>query len=199
MRCFVVLLLVFPFCSFAEINKPLQESLLQMEHEDQSVRKEIEKFVGQKPPNKLLKKAHTIDLENTAKLKSIISQYSWLTKDLVGEKGVRAAFLIIQHSQDLKFQKRMLPYLKSSYLKHEGITGQEVALLTDKLMIRQGKSQIYGTQFDVENAQIIFKPIENIDVVNRLRAEMKMPPLDFYKKLLEKMYGFKEHPEIELN
>ena len=199
MRYFLVLLLIFSVSIFAKTNNPLQESLIQMAHEDQLIRKNIEKFAGQKIPNELLEKARAIDFENTEKLKSLITKYSLLTKDLVGEEGVAAVFLIVQHSPDLKFQEKMLPFLKSSYLNNDGITGQQVALLTDKIMIKQGKNQVYGTQFDVKNKQIIFKPIENIDNVNKLRAEMKMPPLDFYKKLLEKMYGFKEHSEIELN
>ncbi len=28
---------------------------------------------------------------------------------------------------------------------------------------------------------------------------VELPPLSFYKKLMEEMYGIKDHPDIELN
>ncbi|WP_231617008.1 DUF6624 domain-containing protein [Pseudoalteromonas sp. SWXJZ10B] len=93
----------------------------------------------------------------------------------------------------------VLPYLKQSYLNGEGVSGQQVALLTDRVLIAQGKKQIYGTQADVSEGKVVFSPIEDETNVDKLREEMKMPSLDFYLKIMEKMYGIKEHPEIDLN
>ena len=198
MRYWFVLLLI-PFYSFAEINSSLQSELINMGVEDQSIRNEIGKAGWDKAPKELMEKLQKIDESNTVRLKSIIKEHSWLTKDLVGIEGVGAAFLVIQHSADVAFKEKMLPYLKKSYLNNEGVTGQQVALLTDRVLIGQGKKQIYGTQFDVVDSEIIFKPIENMKAVDSLRMEMKMPSLDFYLKLIEKMHGFKDHPEIELD
>ncbi|MEI8619004.1 hypothetical protein P4S63_23730 [Pseudoalteromonas sp. B193] len=140
-----------------------------------------------------------IDESNTGKLKAIIKKHHWVTKDLVGVKGVEAAFLVIQHSPDVAFKVKMLPYLKQSYLNGEGVSGQQVALLTDRALIAQGKKQIYGTQADVSEGKVVFSPIEDETNVDIRREEMNMPSLDFYLKIMEKMYGIKEHPEIVLN
>ncbi|MEL0653401.1 DUF6624 domain-containing protein [Pseudoalteromonas issachenkonii] len=193
------LLLIIPFYSFAEINLPLQKELIEMEIEDQHIRNKIGEAGWQNPPKALLEKMMKIDESNTGKLKAIIKKHYWVTKDLVGVKGVGAAFLVIQHSPDVAFKVKMLPYLKQSYLNGEGVSGQQVALLTDRVLIAQGKKQIYGTQADVSEGKVVFSPIEDETNVDKRREEMKMPPLDFYLKIMEKMYGIKEHPEIDLN
>ena len=93
----------------------------------------------------------------------------------------------------------MLSILKESYLKDEGVSGQEVALLTDRVLIHMGQKQLYGTQADIKNGEISFLPISDEELVDQRRSEMNLPPMAFYKKLLEEMYGIKEHPEIDLN
>ena len=51
----------------------------------------------------------------------------------------------------------------------------------------------------MSEGQVLFSPIEDEVNVDKRREEMKMPPLDFYLKIMEKMYGIKDHPEIDLN
>tara|TARA_R110002012_G_scaffold190568_1_gene358137 strand:- start:24 stop:620 length:597 start_codon:yes stop_codon:yes gene_type:complete len=196
---YLFLLLIIPLHSFAEINLPLQKELIEMEIEDQHIRNKIGEAGWQNPPKALLEQMMKIDESNTGKLKAIIKKHHWLTRDLVGVKGVGAAFLVIQHSPDVAFKVKMLPYLKQSYLNGEGVSGQQVALLTDRALIAQGKKQIYGTQADVSEGKVVFSPIEDETNVDIRREEMNMPSLDFYLKIMEKMYGIKEHPEIDLN
>ena len=196
---YLFLLLIIPLHSFAEINLPLQKELIEMEIEDQHIRNKIGEAGWQNPPKALLEQMMKIDESNTGKLKAIIKKHHWLTRDLVGVKGVGAAFLVIQHSPDVAFKVKMLPYLKQSYLNGEGVSGQQVALLTDRVLIAQGKKQIYGTQADVSEGKVVFNPIEDETNVDIRREEMNMPSLDFYLKIMEKMYGIKEHPEIDLN
>ncbi|MEI8653126.1 hypothetical protein P4S57_10595 [Pseudoalteromonas sp. Hal273] len=196
---YLFLLLIIPLHSFAEINLPLQKELIEMEIEDQHIRSKIGEAGWQNPPKALLEQMMKIDESNTGKLKAIIKKHHWLTRDLVGVKGVGAAFLVIQHSPDVAFKVKMLPYLKQSYLNGEGVSGQQVALLTDRVLIAQGKKQIYGTQADVSEGKVVFSPIEDETNVEIRREEMNMPSLDFYLKIMEKMYGIKEHPEIDLN
>ena len=194
-----MLLAILPFFTLADINSQLTKELIEMKIQDQKIRNEVGKAGWQNPPRELLEQVKKVDETNTAKLKAIIKQYSWLTKDLVGVEGLNAAFLIIQHSPDIAIKAKMLPNLERAYLNNEGITGQQVALLTDRVLIAQGKQQTYGTQADLTDGKIVFKPIEDEANVDERRAKMKMPPLDFYLKLLEEMYGIKDHPEIDLN
>jgi hypothetical protein len=162
------------------------------------LRKEIIKLGTKKIPQELIDKIHAIDVRNTKQLKKIIANYGWPHKELVGINGVSAAFLIVQHSPDRNFQESVLSNLNKSFKSNKGISGQQLALLTDRVLLTQGKKQLYGTQFDVENNVIVFKPIKNEKIVDKLRAEMKMPPLSFYKKLLEELYGIKDDTDINL-
>jgi len=124
----LLLILLIPFYSFAEVNLPLQNELIEMETEDQNIRNQIGKLGWKNVLKEFLKKMQKIDERNTEKLKAIIEKHSWVTARLVGVKGVGAAFLVIQHSPDVVFKEKMLPYLKQSYLNDEGVSGQQVAL-----------------------------------------------------------------------
>lgn len=66
------------------------------------------------------------------------------------------------------------------------------------MLIGRGSKQVYGTQYDLIKSAIVFKPIESMSTVDALRMEMGMPPLAFYLKLLEKINGLGDHPDIEM-
>ena len=184
--------------TFAEINLKLQKQLLLMEASDQQIRKAINQS-NMPPSSELIKQSKQIDEQNTRQLKQIIATYGWPNKQLVGLQGVAATFLIIQHSADLKFKTSMLPNLQFSFKNKEGISGQQLALLTDKILTANGEKQSYGTQYDLREQQIVFRDIDDLENVDQRRSAIKLPPLSFYKKILEEMHGLKDHPEIDLN
>ena len=134
---------------------------------DQEVRNKIATIGWKNAPTDLLEKMRLIDTRNTDRLKEIVEQHSWVTEDSVGKKGVSAAFLILQHSPDYKFQEEMLPLLKQSFLNGEGVTGQEFALLTDRILVHQNKPQLYGTQLNIINGELVFDPILDKENVNK--------------------------------
>lgn len=111
MRYLLVLLLI-PLSVYAEINPSLQRELIDMGAEDQRVRNEVGNAGWHNAPEKLLLQLREIDKSNTVRLKSIIKDHSWPTKNLVGQEAMDAMFLIIQHSPDSEFQQRMLTNLK---------------------------------------------------------------------------------------
>jgi hypothetical protein len=185
----LLLIIFFSFHCFAATNPELQNELEAMGKANQDIRNEIGEIGWENAPSELVEKMSLIDNKNTERLKEVIEQYSWVTKDLVGESGVSAAFLIIQHSPDNKFQEEMLPVLKQSYLNGEGVSGQEFALLTDRVLVDQDKQQIYGTQLNITDGELVFEPIfdkENLDI---RRAEVGLPSLEEYKKLVSEAYG----------
>lgn len=52
---------------------------------------------------------------------------------------------IIQHSKDIPYQKEYLKMLEGLPKMNE--RNKDIAYLTDKILVNEGKSQIYGTQF----------------------------------------------------
>jgi hypothetical protein len=136
------------------ITRPaLQNELLQMEREDQAVR---ERFIaainahgGDLPmddPARLA--ANHVDEVNLPKLKHIINQDGFPTTVMVGIEGVQAAFLLATHADDDPlFQAKILKIITPRLRKNE-IDGNQYALLTDRVLVAQGKTQRYGTQFE---------------------------------------------------
>lgn len=120
--------------------------------------------------------------ENLIKIESIISKHGWPAKEEVGTKGLYAIWLVIQHSN----KKIMLKYY--NYLEkliQDGlISKSDFATFKDRLLILQGKKQIYGTQYiyDEKHKKYRLEPIENINEVNNLRKEVGLPPLKTIKK-----------------
>jgi hypothetical protein len=188
---FLLVLVFISFQIFAAADPDLRKELESMAKEDQDIREKVGQLGWENTSEDLVTQMKLIDKNNTQRLKQIIEEFSWVTVDLVGESGVSSAFLIIQHSPDKQFQERMLPVLKKSYLDGDGISGQEFALLTDRVLVHQGKEQLYGTQLDISDNKLSFDPIFDEQNVDQRRVELGMPSLKEYKKIIEEVYGMK--------
>jgi len=119
----------------------------------------------------------------------MVKLHGWPNQQQVGKQGVLAAFELVKHSSNLTFQQNMLPLVLQSYLDQDGLIGQDVAELTDNVYIKQGEKQVFGTQADWLNGQVVFLPIENEETVDQLRAQMGLSPLDEYKQALKKLFA----------
>ena len=83
----------------------------------------------------------------------------------------------------------MLPQLAA--LHRQGlISGQDLALLTDRTLLANNKPQRYGTQFISTDAHPEWKmqPVENISELDARRASMGMPPIKTYACVLSVAY-----------
>jgi hypothetical protein len=90
----------------------------------------------------LTKQLNATDAANQGRVKTIIQQYGYPGKSLVGEPTNEAAWYVIQHSSDID---RYLPQIKKAAQKGElpyYLYGQ----MLDRQLMREGKAQLYGTQ-----------------------------------------------------
>jgi uncharacterized protein DUF6624 len=174
----------------AAANPTLRQELLNRVQQDQAIRNELISKGIQNPDKALLARMQTIDSENTARMKTIIKQHGWPGPDLVCKDGTEAAFLLVQHA-DYEFQKQVLPLVRQAYQSHK-LSGQNYALLLDRVLVRDGKPQVYGTQaksFDHwKGHEPVLEPIEDEGNVDKRRAEVGLPPLAEYFKMLKEMY-----------
>jgi hypothetical protein len=69
--------------------------------------------------------------------------------------------------------------------------GQDLALLTDRVRLYEGKPQLYGTQVKNVNGKFIFAPIEDEPNVDKRRALYGLPPLSEYLETLNEFYRMK--------
>jgi hypothetical protein len=123
-----------------------------------------------------------IDSINLQQVELLIKKYGWLGKSFVGARGNNTIFLVIQHS-DLATQEKYLPLLQKSVDEEES-RPSDLALLKDRVLMRQGKKQIYGTQivFNKAGGQE-FYPIEDEKNVNSRREKVGLQPIEEYAKL----------------
>ena len=130
-----------------------------------------------------------------ARVVEIVDTHGWPTASLVGTDGVDAAFLIVQHG-DLEVQARMLPLVECSWRAGD-LEGQSYALLLDRVRLKQGEPQVYGTQVGLD-AEGEFVPTDLADpeTVDARRAEVGMMPLAEYLEILRGLYAPAE-PDAE--
>lgn len=136
----------------------------------------------------LWKTQSEIDHKNINRLREIIEVHGWPKRSVYGKKASSAAFLVIQHA-DHETQKQYLPMVKVAF-EDEELDGQYLALLQDRILVRGGKKQIYGTQLsrNPETNELELHPIEDEVNVDKRRAEMGMMPLAEYLKLFDMEY-----------
>jgi hypothetical protein len=137
---------------------------------------------------RLVKALEKIDKENTKWLKDAVAKHGWPTITLVGKDGAQAAWLLVQHADAApKFQRKCLS-LMTRLQKHE-VSQTNLAYLTDRVLLAEGKKQRYGTQFTLTDGKWTPRPLEDEANVDKRRAELGLPPLADYARQLEKAYG----------
>ena len=114
------------------------------------------------------------DSANLIQVTDILEKYGWLGADAVGEQGNATIFLVIQHA-DQKTQEKYLPMMRQA-VKNGKAKGSQLALLKDRVAIRQGKKQIYGSQIsrDQQTGKYFIAPIEDEPNVNKRRAPLDL-------------------------
>jgi hypothetical protein len=144
----------------AIINKSLASELIQMAKIDQDMRM-----------NWIYKDAdweEAIDKTNQKRLKQIVSKYGWPTISSVGKRASNAAWLIVQHAPDLKFKEKCLELMEQ--LPPSEVKTANIAYLKDRVLVRNGKPQIYGTQFNGFGKNIKVCNVQDFEHVDERRA-----------------------------
>lgn len=182
----------------------IRQALLAMANEDQQVRAAVFKALGEKGISlgdhkpitdpALLKlvleqtcKLAEVDRTNRARLKQIVDKHGWPGKSLVGSDGGHAAWLLVQHSDsDLAFQKRCLELMKAAC--KGDVEPQDIAYLTDRVLVAEKKKQLYGTQLRRQGGTLKPEPIDEEANVDTRRAEVGLPPLAEYLTTAQAAY-----------
>ncbi len=169
----------------ANLDKELVAILEKIYEEDQKFRmkiNEIEQKYGRKSEEM---KAHwkiinEKDSINLIKVKKILDERGWLGSDIIGEKGNTTLFLVIQHS-DIETQIKYLPIMRDA-VKKGNARPSDLALLEDRILLRQGKKQIYGSQIgrNQETGEHYVLPLKDPENVDKRRSAVGLGPLQNY-------------------
>lgn len=118
-----------------------------------------------------------LDNANLAAVLRLVDAHGWPRISEVGEEAALAAFLVVQHAE-LGVQERFWPVIRDLVAEGEA-KGAWLALLTDRIRIRKGLPQVYGTQtrFDAQLGRSAPLPIEDPEHVNERRVAVGLKPL----------------------
>jgi hypothetical protein len=94
----------------------------------------------------------------------------------VSRNQLDAIWLALQHT-DKKYRKKYFPLIEKA-VKNGDLSKQQYALMKDRILMDDGKPQLYGSQ--IENGKLY--ELEAPDSVNERRKEMEMEPLEEYLK-----------------
>ena len=171
----------------AKLNKPLVALLDTVYNEDQGDRRVIDTLRKQfgwqsKQMDSLWRKINYQDSISLIRVRKILDTYGWLGADVLGQQGNTTLFLVIQHSDSLT-QVTYLPMLRKAVASGDA-QPQQLALLEDRVLTKQGKKQIYGSQLrtNEKTGKYEFFPIEDEPNVNKRRASIGLGPLEQYAK-----------------
>jgi hypothetical protein len=125
----------------------LRTELLARAAADQKVRNAL-------PPNPdsgQLAALEAIDRSNTARLRQVLTVHGWPGYATVGEDGSDAAWLLVQHATDDLREYALL--LLTDAVNRNDASSRNLAYLTDRVRLRRGEPQLFGTQYTVTEEQ----------------------------------------------
>jgi len=135
------------------------------------------------------------DAVNTQEMKRLLHGRSWFRRSEVGARVAQAAQEIVQHSDDLKFQREVLVKMEPLVGTPE-LKGEDYALLYDRVAISEKRLQRYGTQGTAcQNGKFaIPRDVEDVRNLDQRRAQMGMEPMAAYLVEEDEMYGACDEP-----
>ncbi|WP_299002335.1 DUF6624 domain-containing protein [uncultured Tenacibaculum sp.] len=125
--------------------------------------------------NELIKYAKE-DHRNQELVISIIEKCGMPTLNEVTQKHMDAIWLGLQHSNK-KVRKKYFPQVEKA-VENGDLSKQQYALMKDRILMDEGKPQIYGSQ--IKNGKLY--KLENPETVNERRQEMGLKPIEEYLK-----------------
>jgi len=170
-----------------DFDKPLKNQLEEIHVRDQTLRQLYvdaeEKFGrGSEEMDYFWSLVSEQDSLNELEVIAIIDKHGWVGKSVVGGQANSTIWLVIQHAP-LSVQEKYLPMLEASVKEGES-RGSHLALLADRIQMRNEKPQTYGSQItrdEVTEEQIVYEVWEP-QYINQRRKEVGLGPIEDYVK-----------------
>jgi hypothetical protein len=163
----------------------LRRELLEMGRVDQEVR---EGFSAERAQDSAyVRRMMRVDSASSARMREILSVHGWPGISLVGPEAAKAAFLLVQHTSDNELQRQALALMEAA--PRGEVALPDLALLSDRVRVRQGLPQRYGSQFSLKDGRWIADPIDDLARLDERRGSMGLPPMAEYVKMLQEAFG----------
>ncbi len=132
-----------------------------------------------------------VNRDNLAWLNStLVRAKQWPGRAKVGNDGANALWLLVQHAdKDPALQRRALDLMAQAATGE--VSPPDLALLTDRVLVNEGKPQRYGTQFKADDKGVMrMRPADagSEAELDSRRASVGLPPLAEYRRQLQELY-----------
>ena len=169
----------------------LQDSITRMYDKDQGIRKYIGVFVNGKPKynnDSLLPIMQNIDSQNQTFL---IDLFQKNHTHSISSEAKDMLFTLIAHC-DLSTQETFLPVL-DNIKKDSEEQKYTYLMIQDKILVKKGKKQKFGTQTEWNNAtgKMMLLPVEDCNYAEKIRADLDIEPLSIYLRSIKIYSGCK--------
>lgn len=160
------------------VNQALANEILQMAEADQAMRlRAIEDTAAWD---------NSVDQTNQERLMEIVHESGWPTIPKVGAKASHAAWLLVQHAPALEFMERCLDLMEA--LPVGEVRPADIAYLKDRVLMLNGRNQIYGTQFQGSGKEMHVWPIDDVNHVDQRRADAGLSSFAENEARLRELY-----------
>lgn len=134
--------------------------------------------------NEEMKKLHH---RNAKILNDILDTIGYPTTDKVGKEANKATWLIIQHAiGQPEFMKKSAELLERAVIESKA-DPKDLAYLTDRIAVFEGKPQRYGTQFDWdEYGNLSPNQFDDLTKVNERRKSIGLNTLEEQTDIIRK-------------
>lgn len=170
--------------AFPDYDRELAAKLAEVRRTDQEqrllMREYSEKHGWQSSPMDSLWSIQSYsDSVNTVYITNLIDEIGYPGKSIVGDQAA-TAFLVIQHAE-LEVQEKYLPVLRAAAEAGE-LRWASLALLIDRIEMRNGRPQIYGSQVssNPETGEHFFAPIQDPHNIDSIRQTVGLGPIQQY-------------------
>jgi hypothetical protein len=186
-----MVIFIFAICSNTYPQDSLRTRLERVYETDQNVRADlmplIEKYGAESPQADSLKNVLMYtDSVNEVFMKAFLNEHGFMGKKKIGRKGTEAEWVVLQHSTDLSFQQKWLPQVLERAQEGD-FSKEQAAMLVDRVRVRTGQLQLYGTQMKWNSELGKWEPfeIEDPEHLAARRKLMGLEPMEEYVRIFE--------------
>ena len=164
-----------------QIPNPLVRVLENAYDQDQQIRDTLNRYGEKFGPvsmeyKKVLKRMMVVDSSLQQQVFPILDKYGYPSKKQSSDKASKGVFMVLQHAE-LNAQLKYAPLLDQAFLSGE-VDKWSYAFYKDRINMRQGKFQAYGSQVLGDNlGNLYVHPILDEPNVDKRRKKLGMGPL----------------------
>jgi von Willebrand factor type A domain. len=119
---------------------------------------------------------------------SILNVEPWPVSSTVGEDGASAWINLVKNYFSPQLQLDLVPIISAGVDQGQIRKDSELASLIDRLRLKAGQPQLFGTQAVIKDGFLVLSPLQSEERVDAWRSEYGMAPLSNYIRAMQFSY-----------